>query len=607
MSMTDHYKSNLRDIFFNLFEMNGVQNYGLGKGPYRDMDEETLRGILEAFEGVCKEDFANSFVASDRTPLKLTDEGDVLLPEGLKKTMQAFFDGEWHRMELPQHLGGYGIPRSAYWGAYELMVGANPAATFYLFGNFVAMAIDGMGTEAQKQRFVQPILDRHWGGTMVLTEPNAGSDVGAGRSKARHIEGDVYELEGVKRFITNGDFDGVENIVHLVLARPEGAGVGTKGLSLFIVPKFWVNEDGSLGERNGIFCSNIEKKMGLKGSATCEMTLGENMPCRGLLLGEVHSGIAQMFNVIEFARMAIGVKSASTLSTAYLNSLEYAKDRVQGPDLKNALDKSSPRVTIINHPDVRRNLTQQKAYAEGLRALNLYVGSLQDKAALAQEAGDEDLARDLAHRNDLLLPIVKGFGSEKVYQLLSDSLQVLGGSGYCMDYPHEQYIRDQKIDTLYEGTTHIQSLDLIFRKIFKDSGTTLKSFMNDVSLTLRAEEGGEELAEARAALEEAMKSVGRLFEGLLPKMMESVYHVGLHGNRILMALGETVVGWLLIRQAALALECLPSAAGDDVHFYRGKIAAARFFARERLPEVALHERVVGNSVLDLMELQEDDF
>ncbi|MBL91632.1 MAG: acyl-CoA dehydrogenase [Myxococcales bacterium] len=607
MSMTHHYKSNLRDIYFNLFEMNGVQNYALGKGPYANMDEDTMKDILKTFEGVCQDDFARSFVESDRVPLQLTDEGDVILPEGLKQTMKSFFDGEWHRMELPEHLGGYGIPRSAYWGAYELMVGANPAATFYLFGNFVAMAIDGMGTETQKQRFVQPILDRHWGGTMVLTEPNAGSDVGAGRSKARHIEGDVYELEGVKRFITNGDFDGVENIVHLVLARPEGAGGGTKGLSLFVVPKYWVNEDGSLGERNGVFCTNIEKKMGLKGSATCEMTLGENMPCRGLLLGEVHSGIAQMFNVIEFARMAIGVKSASTLSTAYLNSLEYAKDRVQGPDMKNAMDKSSPRVSIINHPNVRRNLYQQKAYAEGLRALNLYVGSLQDKVALAEAAGDQELAEDLALRNDLLLPIVKGFGSEKVYQLLSDSLQVLGGSGYCMDYPHEQYIRDQKIDTLYEGTTHIQSLDLIFRKIVRDNGASLKTFLKDVELTISSEEGGEELAEARGALAKALHSLGSMFEGLLPKMMESVYHVGLHGNRILMALGETVVAWLLIRQAAVAATKLPDAVGADAHFYKGKITAARFFARERLPEVTLHQKVVSNSVLDLMELQEEDF
>ena len=363
MSMTQHYQSNLRDIFFNLFEMNGVQNYALGKGPYANMDEETVRHILTTFEGVCTDDFATSFVESDRVPLRLDDEGNVFLPEGLKQTMETFFKGEWHRMELPEHLGGYGIPRSAYWAAYEMMVGANPAATFYLFGNFVAMAIDGLGTQAQKDRFVKPILDGHWGGTMVLTEPNAGSDVGAGRSKARHIEGDLYELEGVKRFITNGDFDGVENIVHLVLARPEGAGVGTKGLSLFIVPKFWVNEDGSLGARNGVVCTNIEKKMGLKGSATCEMTFGDVMPCKGLLLGEVHSGIAQMFNVIECARMAIGVKSASTLSTAYLNSLAYAKERVQGPDLKNAADKSAPRITIINHPDVRRNLMQQKAYA----------------------------------------------------------------------------------------------------------------------------------------------------------------------------------------------------------------------------------------------------
>ena len=212
------------------------------------------------------------------------------------------------------------------------------------------------------------------------------------------------------------------------------------------------------------------------------------------------------------------------------------------------------------------------------------------------------------HRlNDLLLPVVKGFGSERVYQLLADSLQVLGGSGYCMDYPHEQYIRDQKIDTLYEGTTHIQSLDLIFRKIIKDNGTTLKSFLSDIEMTLKSEEGGEELAEARVALGKALTSLGGLFEALLPKMMESVYHVGLHGNRILMAMGETIIGWLLIRQAAIAVTQLPEAVGEDVSFYRGKIAAAKFFARERLPEVTLHQKIITNSALDLMELTEEDF
>ena len=253
--------------------------------------------------------------------------------------MAALYDNGWDRLQVPERLGGFGGPPTVCWAALEMISGANPAIAFYLFGTFLALVIDALGTNEQKKRYVENMIERHWGGSMVLTEPDAGSDVGAGRAKARQIEGDLYELEGVKSFITNGDFDTVENIVHLVLARPEGAAPSTKGLSMFIVPKFWVNDDGSLGERNGVVATALEHKMGIKGSATCELTLGAHEPCRGLLVGGVHDGIRQMFMIIEQARMSIGVKSASTLSTAYLNALAYAKERVQGPDLAKARDK----------------------------------------------------------------------------------------------------------------------------------------------------------------------------------------------------------------------------------------------------------------------------
>jgi alkylation response protein AidB-like acyl-CoA dehydrogenase len=356
-----HYKSNLRDTFFNLFEVLDIGKTTLGRGDFANTDEDTARTTLEAYDEFCKKELAPSFASADKEGLRLDSEGNVHLPEGLKKAIQAVYDQEWHLLALPERLGGTAAPSVLTWAAFELMVGANAPVAFYMFGPIIARIIDALGTEQQKKRYVQPMLERRWGGSMVLTEPDAGSDVGAGRTKARHVGGDVYEIEGVKRFITNGDFDGTENIVHLVLARPEGAGPGTKGLSMFIVPKFWVNEDGSLGERNGAFCTNIEHKMGFKASATCEMTFGEKKPARGLLVGEVHDGIRQMFDVIEHARMAVGAKSMATLSTAYLNALEFAKLRVQGPDLLRATDKTAPRVRIIQHPDVRRMLMLQKA------------------------------------------------------------------------------------------------------------------------------------------------------------------------------------------------------------------------------------------------------
>ncbi len=255
-------------------------------------------------------------------------------------------------------------------------MGANPAAYFYLIGTTMARVIDQVGTEEQRQRFCRPMLERNWGGSMVLTESEAGSDVGAGTTKAFQVEGDTYHLEGVKRFITSGDSDYFENIIHLVLDRPEGGGPGTKGLSMFIVPKYLVNDDGSPGERNGIVTTNLEDKMGIKGSSTCELTLGADQPCVGYLVGGVHEGIRQMFLVISDARMLIGVKSASTLSTAYLNALEYAAERVQGADLTQGHDPEAPRVPILRHPNVRRLLMMQKAHAEGLRALTLFTASM---------------------------------------------------------------------------------------------------------------------------------------------------------------------------------------------------------------------------------------
>ncbi|HRI08889.1 MAG TPA: acyl-CoA dehydrogenase family protein, partial [Nannocystaceae bacterium] len=318
---TAHYKSNLRDILFNLFEVLEIGNTTLGRGPFEAFDEETARTTLANYEEFCVRELSPSFAETDRVPLQFDGEGNVTLPAGLTRALRSILDAGWNMIALPERLGGVGAPPSVVWAAFEFTAGANPCAAFYAFGTVIARIIDELGTDAQRARFVGPALERHWGGTMVLTEPDAGSDVGAGRTKARPVGDGVWEIEGVKRFITNGDYDSVENILHLVLARPEGAGPGTKGLSMFIVPKYWVNEDGTLGERNGVYCTNIEHKMGLKGSATCEMTFGEKAPARGYLVGEVHDGIRQMFHVIEHARMAVGCKSMATLSTAYLNAL----------------------------------------------------------------------------------------------------------------------------------------------------------------------------------------------------------------------------------------------------------------------------------------------
>lgn len=598
--MANHYKSNLRDVFFNLFEVLDLNNTVLNKPLYQNLDEPMLRETLEAFETLCVEKIAPSFAEGDQVALKLDAEGNVFLPEGLKKAMKAFYDGDWHKFDISEELGGMQAPKSTYWALFEMLVGANPPVALYSFGTFGADLVRELGTPEQAKRFSKNMLEKRWGASMVLTEPDAGSDVGSGRAKAKLIKDDIWEIEGVKRFITNGDYDCTENILHLVLARPEGADVGTKGLSMFLVPKFWVNEDGSMGERNGVYCTNIEKKMGIKGSATCELTFGEKHQARGLLVGNVHDGIRQMFRVIERARMAVGVKSMSTLSTAYLNALEYCKSRVQGPDLMKALDKYAPRVRIIEHPDVRRMLMSQKSYAEGMRALCMYCSHMQDIARISKSKSDELLV-------DLLLPLVKGYNSEKAYFVLSDSLQCYGGSGYLHDYPIEQYMRDQKIDSLYEGTTHIQALDLIFRKIAKNGAATLQIMLEQMREMLSARKANVQLAKEYDALAQALSDAENILVLMMTKMSESLYHAGLHGNRILTGIAELVIGWLMLKQGEVAVDKISGATGKDKAFYEGKLASVRFFCQDALPNLGVTKAMIETGDLALMDIPEEAF
>jgi hypothetical protein len=609
-----HYKSNVRDLEFNVFEVFGAGER-MGTGPFADMDEETARGILEEVNRLSVGPLAESFEDADRNP-PVYDPAtkSVTMPEGFKKSFRALMDSEWWRLDLPQHIGGAGAPPSLRWAASELMLGANPAAFLFMSGPNFAAVIDGLGTEEQK-KFAALMIDKGWGATMVLTEPDAGSDVGAGRAKAFDNGDGTWRIEGVKRFITSAEHDMADNIVHLVLARPEGAGPGTKGLSLFIVPKYHVDlETGELGARNGVYATNVEKKMGLKASTTCEMTFGEKEPAIGWLLGEVHDGIAQMFKVIEYARMMVGTKAIATLSTGYLNALDYAKTRVQGPDLTTMMDKSSPRVTITHHPDVRRSLMLQKSYAEGLRALIAYTAYWQDLVQMAQ-AGVPDIDLDQAERmNDLLLPLVKGVGSERSYEMLAVSLQTFGGSGFLQDYPIEQYIRDAKIDTLYEGTTAIQGLDFFFRKMVRDQFRAITFLASQITETVKGDEGNGQLATEREllgkALEDVQGIVGVMGQWAMAAQQNpaEIYKVGLNSTRLLMATGDLVIGWLLVRQAEVALAALaagPSA--KDTAFYTGKVETARWFARNRLPLLSSERAIAEATTGEIMELPEEAF
>ena len=472
-----------------------------------------------SWSGMATGPLAESFADADRNPPVFDPAThSVRIPESLRTSYRAFMDAEWYRLSLPAELGGTGAPRSLNWAMAELILGSNPAIWMYASGHTMARVLWDLGTPEQK-RFAEQAIEREWGATMVLTEPDAGSDVGAGRTRAIEQQDGTWHIEGVKRFITSAEHDLADNIFHLVLARPEGAGPGTKGLSMFLVPKYLVNEDGSLGERNGVYITNVEHKMGLKASTTCEVTFGADRPAVGTLVGGVHDGIRQMFMVIEDARMMVGTKAIATLSTGYLNALDFARNRVQGADLTQMTDKTAPRVTIIHHPDVRRMLMLQKAYAEGMRALVLYTASIQDAIQLAAAQGRSDEVA--AGLNDLLLPVVKGVGSERSYEMLTLALQTLGGSGFLQDYPVEQYIRDAKIDSLYEGTTGIQSLDLFFRKIVRDNGQAFGALLGRIKDFAAAEGGNGRLKAERAALAEAAGHVEAMAGAMVGFLMGS--------------------------------------------------------------------------------------
>ncbi|WP_181309809.1 acyl-CoA dehydrogenase [Nocardioides campestrisoli] len=625
-----HYKSNLRDIEFNLFEVFGRDEI-LGTGPFAEVDVDTAREVLAEVDRLAREDIAASYEDSDRNPPVFDPKThSAPLPEPFKKSYRAWMDAEFWRLQIREELGGTPAPSSLNWAIGEMVLGANAPIHMYAAGApFAGVLYNNANGVERDMRVAQIMVEREWGCTMVLTEPDAGSDVGAGRAKATPNEDGSWNVTGVKRFITSATNDMTENVMHLVLARPEGVegagGPGTKGLSLFWMPEHhFDHETGELtGERNGIYVTNVEHKMGIKVSNTCEVTFGDPQvgggePAKGWLVGEVHNGIAQMFDVIENARMMVGTKAIATLSTGYLNALEYAKERIQGADLTQSADKTAPRVTITHHPDVRRSLMVQKSFAEAMRALVLYTATWQDKVMLAEHAGEHDKLAEAV--NDLLLPIVKGYGSERSWVLLgTESLQTFGGSGFLQEYPIEQYVRDAKIDTLYEGTTAIQGQDFFFRKIVKDQGRALGHLAGEIEGFIKSEAGNGRLKNERAllatALQDANAIVGHMINDLMSADasaeggdLRNIYKVGLNTTRLLMVLGDVVCAWLLLRQAEVALAKLGGeVSAKDKAFYEGKVAAAQFFAATNLPRLTA-ERAIAESIdLSLMDLDEAAF
>ncbi|HET6613954.1 MAG TPA: acyl-CoA dehydrogenase [Kofleriaceae bacterium] len=600
--LPNRYKADLREIRFRLFEQLHLDDL-LGKAPYENWSKDDVEMILdEVYKWSCAV-LGPLNPVGDRQGCTFKD-GAVTPPDGFKAAWDSLFDAGWRSLAVSEEMGGQGGPLTLHIVAEEMMAGANTAFSMYpALAQGVAEVIHRCGTPEQAERYAKPLFAGKAGGTMCLTEPHAGSDVGANTTRAIRQADGRYKIEGTKIFISGGDQNFTDNIFHLVLARTDDAPPGTKGLSLFIVPK--LADDGS---SNDVAVGSIEHKMGINGSATCVLNFGENNSCFGELVGtEEQKGMSMMFQLMNFARIGVGVQGVSLASAAYLSALDYAKERKQGPNIANWKDPTAPKVPIIQHPDVRRMLLDMKARVEGIRALVLKLAIHTDRQVAAELAGDDKAAQAHQGQVDLLVPLVKAYGSDQGFQVAATAIQVFGGAGYLKDHPVEQYCRDAKIFSIYEGTNHIQALDLVGRKLSQKGGANFQAFLGEVNAFVKANQDNETyrtgLTKLGAAAEALMSTAMRLWNWFRGGEKEMV---PLIANRFLEMMAETTVAWLLLDGAIIADSAAAKLPEDhpDRAFYAGKRHAAVYYAHNVLPGVTEKAAILAaedKSALDIPE------
>jgi hypothetical protein len=583
----NRYKADLRDFHFVLFEQLDVASL-LGKGNLAAWGPEEVKSTLEVAYRFAREVLGPLNAVGDREGCRI-EGGRVKTPRGFKEAWdQMYALGLRALTASPEH-GGSGAPHVLAAAVEELSAGANAALGMYSGLTYgVAELLAVFGTEEQKRKYIPNLNQGKWAGTMCLTEPQAGSDLTLVKTRAERNADGSFSIRGTKIFISSGDHDLAENIIHLVLARIDGAPAGTKGLSLFIVPRVRINDDGSLGEDNDVTLGGLEHKMGINGSATCVLNFGESGRCQGFLVGGVENvGMMQMFRMMNNARIGVGIQGVAVASAAYLNALEYARERKQGADMTRWKDATAPRVAIIEHADVRRMLLDMKSRVEGIRALILKLAFHQDNAE-ALKGHDDDRAAYHQGQVELLTPIVKAYASDQAFRVCELAIQTYGGAGYIKDYPVEQYCRDSKIFSIYEGTNHIQAMDLVGRKLGQNGGRHAMEFFQDVMRFVAAHGEHPELGEAvkrLGAATEALQGITLKLQGWF--MSGQVSLVPLASTRYLEMMATVVVAWLLLDAARIALAKLPEVPADhpDQAFYTGKKYAALYYARNVLPSV----------------------
>jgi len=589
------YNPPLRDMQFVMHEVLKVTDELKVLPRHADIDPETINAVLE--EG-------GKFAVEVTFPLNISgdEEGctldktthEVTPPKGFKEAYAKYVEGGWAALSCDPEYGGQGLPFVVNQCFYEMMNSANQAWTMYPgLSHGAYEALHAHGTDAQKKLYLPKLVSGEWTGTMCLTEPHCGTDLGLLRTKAEPQADGTYKLTGNKIFISAGEHDMTPNILHLVLARLPDAPQGSKGISLFIVPKFNVGEDGSIGSRNGIYCGGLEHKMGIHGNATAQIVLEDAV---GTMVGAPNKGLAAMFVMMNAARLGVGNQSLGLTEVAYQNALAYAKDRIQMRSLSGVKAKDKPADPIIVHPDVRKMLLTAKAYAEGGRALAIYCTMLLDKELYHP---DEKVRKDSGEIVALLTPIVKAFLTDNGHIATNACMQVFGGHGYIKEWGMEQFVRDNRINMIYEGTNTIQSLDLLGRKVLGNNGATLKKFGKIVG-SLIAEEGvNEKMAEFINPLAYLADQMTKFTTELGFKGFQNPDEVGAAAVDYLRVAGHLVFGYFWARMAQVALREI--AAGNTDQFYLAKVQTARFYFAKLFPETATLMRTARSGSKALMD------
>ena len=570
-----------RDVDFVLHEQLQVENLSAHE-KFAEFNRKTVDLIVKEARNLAIKEILPTREIGDRKGITF-DSGNVTVPEEFHRVWDLFKEGEWVAMPEDPDWGGQGMPRTVSMAAADYFNGANYAFMMYSgLTHGAAKLVEAFGTDMQKELFLKKMFTGEWTGTMLLTEPEAGSDVGALTTAAVKNDDGTYSISGNKIFISSGEHDMAENIIHPVLARIEGAPAGTKGISLFLVPKYRVNDDGSLGEFNDVVCTGIEEKMGLHGNATCSLTLGGKGGCVGTLLGEENKGMRAMFLMMNEARLLVGLQAFACASPSYMNAVNYARERVQGKNLASFGDKDAPSVPIIQHPDVRRQLLTMKAYVEGMRSLLYYVANLDD---LIDITDDADVKAKYHGMVDVLIPIAKGYVSDRAYDVCNMGMQVYGGYGYIREYPQEQLVRDCRITMIYEGTNGIQAMDLLGRKLGMNEGRPIMDLMGEIQKIIARAKQNPATAELGKKLDEALNKLGEvaMYMGataMSPKALDAFASA----YPFMEVAGDVVLGWMLLWRAVIASEKLAGKPKKkDVVFYEGQVKTADFFIGTMLP------------------------